>query len=85
MVYSEWILLPMYNFIISIDRLENSDSLNHRDLPNISTFYYTFYFIYCTFRATPGAYGVSQARGQIGATAAGLHHSHSFKGSEPHL
>ena len=29
------------------------------------------------FRASPEAYGSSQARGQIGATAAGLHHSHS--------
>ena len=27
--------------------------------------------------ATPEAYGSSQARGQIGAVAAGLHHSHS--------
>ena len=31
------------------------------------------------------AYGGSQARGPIGATAAGLHHSHSNKGSEPLL
>ena len=30
-----------------------------------------------------GAYGGSQARGLIGATAAGLHHSHTR--SEPHL
>ena len=28
-----------------------------------------------SFRATPMAYGGSQARGQIGAVAAGLHHS----------
>ena len=31
------------------------------------------------------AYGVSQARGRIGATAAGPHHSHSNAGSEPCL
>ena len=37
------------------------------------------------FRATLVAYGSSQARGQIGATAAGLSHSHSNFGSEPHL
>ena len=37
------------------------------------------------FRAAPEAYGGSQARGQIGATAAGLHHSHSNAGSEPNL
>ena len=29
------------------------------------------------FRAAPAAYGSSQARGRVGATAAGLHHSHS--------
>ena len=37
------------------------------------------------FRAAPAAHGGSQARGQIGATAASLHHSHSSTGSEPHL
>ena len=31
------------------------------------------------------AYGVSQSRDQIGAVVAGLHHSHSNAGSEPHL
>ena len=31
------------------------------------------------------AYESSQARGRIGAAAAGLHHSHSNAGSEPHL
>jgi len=37
------------------------------------------------FRATPAAYGGSQARGLIGAAATGLHHSHSNAGSEPRL
>ena len=37
------------------------------------------------FRAEPEAYGSFQARGQIGATAASLYHSHSNTGSEPHL
>ena len=31
------------------------------------------------------AYGTSQARGQTGAVAASLHHSHSKLGSEMHL
>ena len=31
------------------------------------------------------AYGSSQARGRISATAAGLHHSHSNVGSKPRL
>ena len=37
------------------------------------------------FRAASTAYGSSQARGHIGAVAAGLHHSHSNAGSEPRL
>ena len=37
------------------------------------------------FRTTPMAYESTQARGQIGATAASLHHSYSNLGSEPHL
>ena len=44
-----------------------------------------FFLVFCLFRATPAAYGGSQARGPIGATAASLHHSHSHAGSEPHL
>ena len=44
-----------------------------------------YLFIYfCLFRATPMAYGDSQARGQIRAVAAGLH-SHGNAGSEPCL
>ena len=35
--------------------------------------------------ALPAPYESSQARGQIGATAASLHHSHSNTRSEPHL
>ena len=37
------------------------------------------------FRATPVAYGRSQAKGLIRATAACLRHSHSNMGSELHL
>ena len=35
--------------------------------------------------AASAAHGGSQARGQIGAVAAGLHHSHSNTGSEARL
>ena len=40
---------------------------------------------FCPFRATPMAYGGSQARGWIRTVAAGLGHSHSNVASEPHL
>ena len=38
-----------------------------------------------SFRATPAAYGSFQGRGQIGAAATSLGHSHSNARSEPHL
>ena len=44
-----------------------------------------FFFFFVLFRTTPVANGSSQARGQIRAVAASLHHSHSNAGSEPHL
>ena len=49
---------------------------------------FLFFFLifnFCLFRATPSAYGSSQARGWMGAIAAGLHRSHSNTGAEPHL
>ena len=44
-----------------------------------------FVLVFALFRAAPAAYGGSQARGQMGATAAGLCQSHSNAGSEPPL
>ena len=41
-----------------------------------------YIYIFWLFRATSVAYGSSQARGPVGAAAAGLHHSHSNTGSE---
>ena len=49
---------------------------------------YFFIYLFVCFvfsRATPMAYGGSQARGLIRAIAAGLYQSHSNAGSEPHL
>ena len=46
--------------------------------PNSSLFPPLFFvFFFCLFRATPAAYGGSQARGPIAAIAFGLHYSHS--------
>ena len=44
-----------------------------------------FFFFFALFGATPVAYESSQARDQIGATAASLHQSHSSVGLELHL
>ena len=43
------------------------------------------YLFFLLFRATPVAYGSSQARGRIEAVDASLRHSHSSGGSELHL
>ena len=43
------------------------------------------FFFFGLFRATPMAYGNSQAWGQIGTAAASLHHSHNKEGSELRL
>ena len=49
-------------------------------------FFLSFFFLFFwLFKAAPTAYGSSQARGQITASAAGLHHSHSHTGSKPSL
>ena len=44
-----------------------------------------FVFVFLLFRAAPTTYGGSQARSLIGATDAGLCHSHSNAGSKLHL
>ena len=41
-----------------------------------------FFLFFLLFKATPAAYGGSQARSSTGATAAGLHHSDSNIRSE---
>ena len=53
------------------------------DKSNLAFFSFLSFFLF--FRPTPTAYGSSQAKGGIESTAAGLHHSHSNIGSEPHL
>ena len=44
-----------------------------------------FFLFFFLFRAQPAAYGGSQARGQIGASAAILRHSHSHARSKLRL
>ena len=51
----------------------------------IFTRFFFFFWSFLSFRAAPMAYGGAQARSLIGATAAGLHHSHSNARSKPRL
>ena len=44
-----------------------------------------FIYLFMLFRATPLPYGGSQARFRIGATDAGLRHSHTNTRSDPCL
>ena len=50
----------------------------------IHVFLFMYIYIFL-FKAVPVTYEGSQARGQIGAAAAGLCHSHSNRGSKLHL
>ena len=64
-------------------------NLEPRDKPTqtcLADFFFFFFWVFLLFStAVPTAYGGSQARGLIGAVAAGLHQSHSNTVSEPCL
>ena len=61
--------------------------MNSKYCCNQWSLYFLLFFCwpFVFFRAAPMAYGCSQARGWIGATAAGLYYSHSNARSEPCL
>ena len=67
-------------------KLENSNSKILRNVQMLEVkHFFVLLFVFCLFRATSAAYGVSQARGLIGAAADGLRHNHSNTRSKPHL
>ena len=84
-----WILNPLSEAGIepaSLWLLVRSVSTEPRwELPRLILFIYLFIYLFILCRAASGAYGGSQAKGLIRAAAAGLHHSHSNLGSQPHL
>ena len=47
--------------------------------------FFFFFFFFLLFMTTPVAYGNCQARGQIGAIAADLYHSHKNTGDPSHI
>ena len=56
-----------------------------RECRTVTILFWVFFVFLPFSRATPAAYGGSQARGLIGAVATSLHHSHSNAGSKPSL
>ena len=66
-------------FLFSLIIVPGVESLYH-----IATLFSISFFV-CFFTSAAAAYGSSQARGHIGAAAAGLHNSHSNNGYKPHL
>ena len=62
-------------------RIESAPPQQPQGLHSDSFFFFSFFL----FRAASVAYGSSQVKGLTGATAAGLYHSHSNTGPEPHL
>ena len=78
------------SFASNISKTGNWDHCKFKRIQLLFKFFFYYFiilFIYFLnlFRATSVAYRGSQARGLIGAVAAGLRHSHSKLGSEPQL
>ena len=74
--------------MVAVKIAEMDTKLKHcfrLDLNSVKLYLFYFYFLFfCHFRATPAAYGGSQARGLIRAAADGLHHRHSNARSLTH-
>ena len=78
-VFSDWVSPPYEDDVFGLgSRLVRIRWVQATETKGI-------FFFFCLFafsRAAPVAHGGSQARGPIGATAAGLHLSHSNTGSD---
>ena len=81
-----WVL-PLYLFLVSGECFLMILICIFFCSSSFSFLSFFLFFFFCLFRAVPVAYGLSQARGQIGAVAASLSHSHSHSnvGSKPYL
>ena len=67
---------------------QKNQKTHHQNRSSQSLFFFSsfvFFVVVAISWAAPAAHGGSQARGQIGAVATGLHHSHSHAGPEPRL
>ena len=72
----------MFPVFLDYSHPSGCEAVSHCDLDLRFVFLVFLVFVFCLFRVVPATYGGSQARGQIGAAAAGLHQSHSNTRSE---
>ena len=83
---SQWGLLLYFILCIYVNVYDHCFHYYSVEYTHLFVKFLSFsFFFFCFFRAAVAAYGSSQATGLIGATAAGLRHSHSNARSEPHL
>ena len=71
--------------ITQLRKLQSLDLNSYLPDTNLHSFVVVVFFFFFSFRAAFVAYGVSQARGLIGAVAANLHYNHSNTGFKPRL
>ena len=79
LTYSDFSKSPRFHYLWSLTG--TSTSTCAYSIP-ISLGFFCLFFAFLLFRAVLMVYGSSQDRGQIGATTASLHHSHSNARSE---
>ena len=82
-LYAEWFVLyiEIINLLLQLGKTLSAKQIT---TPRSSTKLILFVDL-MLLRVAPVAYGSSQARGQISATAAGLYHSHSKSRFKLHL
>ena len=79
-----WVLSLAWELLHAIGAAKKNRKKYMRRRTPISGLLASVHF-FSLFTAAATAYGGSQARGRIGAAAAGLHHSHGNIGSQLHL
>ena len=75
----------VFCFILNNSVVEFPDHVLSVKGPLFFFFFFFFFGLFVFSRAAPVAHGGFEARGRIGAIAAGLHQGHSNLGSKPRL
>ena len=72
--HNSWCVISIKNvfFLLSQEMVTHLNIFFIIWLNSVCVYIYIYFFFFPFFRVTPAAYGGSQARGIVGATAAGL-------------